>query len=242
MVSRPNAAAPRAGDEGAGALGRAGDARAAGSSRAPRATSARGCPTATSVLTPSSLDYLDDDARRPRGVRPRRQRASRASAGPTTEKALHLVGAAAHHEIDATIHCHAKYATMFALTREPIPAVIEEFVVYVGGDVEVATTRPPAPTSSPRRSPSASATAPRCSWPTTGCSPSARRPRTCCTSPRLVERTAEIVWGAQRARRRSCRSPTRSARPVRRATTASGAPGSSESRRPITHGRACGAG
>ena len=33
------------------------------------------------------------------------------------------------------IHCHAVYATMFALAHEPIPAVIEEFVVYVGGDV-----------------------------------------------------------------------------------------------------------
>ena len=38
-------------------------------------------------------------------------------------------------EINATMHCHAKHCTMFALTRQPIPAVIEEFVVYVGGDV-----------------------------------------------------------------------------------------------------------
>jgi hypothetical protein len=36
------------------------------------------------------------------------------------------------------MHCHAKFATMFALTRQPIPACIEEFDVYVGGDVEVA--------------------------------------------------------------------------------------------------------
>jgi len=36
------------------------------------------------------------------------------------------------------MHCHAKFATMFALTRTPIPACIEEFDVYVGGDVEVA--------------------------------------------------------------------------------------------------------
>ena len=36
------------------------------------------------------------------------------------------------------MHCHAKYCTMFALTREPIPAVIEEVLVYLGGDVRVA--------------------------------------------------------------------------------------------------------
>ena len=39
------------------------------------------------------------------------------------------------------MHCHAKFATMFALTRQPIPAVIEEFDVFVGGDVEVADYR-----------------------------------------------------------------------------------------------------
>ena len=33
------------------------------------------------------------------------------------------------------IHTHAVHATMFALAHEPIPAVIEEVVVYVGGDV-----------------------------------------------------------------------------------------------------------
>ena len=31
---------------------------------------------------------------------------------------------------------------MFALVRQPIPAVIEEFVVYVGGDVPIAEYKP----------------------------------------------------------------------------------------------------
>src|SRR5207247_7732129 len=57
---------------------------------------------------------------------------------PTTDKALHLSALRLHDDINATMHCHARYATMFALTRQSIPAVIEEFVVFVGGDVEVA--------------------------------------------------------------------------------------------------------
>ncbi|HEY8216301.1 MAG TPA: class II aldolase/adducin family protein, partial [Acidimicrobiia bacterium] len=94
-------------------------------------------PDGNAVLTPSSLDYmemtLDDlvvcdlDGTVVEGER-----------GPTTEKALHLSAMRLHPEIHATMHCHAKHATMFALVREPIPAVIEEFVVYVGGDVPVA--------------------------------------------------------------------------------------------------------
>jgi L-fuculose-phosphate aldolase len=94
-------------------------------------------PDGNAVLTPSSLDYLemglddlvvcDLDGNVLEGER-----------SPTTEKSLHLSALKLYPEIGATMHCHAKYATMFALTRTPIPACIEEFDVFVGGDVEVA--------------------------------------------------------------------------------------------------------
>ncbi len=57
---------------------------------------------------------------------------------PTSEKALHLAVLRAHPEIGAVIHSHAKFASTFAVAREPIPCVIEEFQLYVGGDVSVA--------------------------------------------------------------------------------------------------------
>ncbi|HEY8120526.1 MAG TPA: class II aldolase/adducin family protein [Myxococcota bacterium] len=57
---------------------------------------------------------------------------------PTTEKALHLAVLRAHPELGAVIHSHAKFASMFAVAREPIPCVIEEFQIYVGGAVSVA--------------------------------------------------------------------------------------------------------
>ena len=92
-------------------------------------------PDGNVVLTPSSLDYLemglddlvvcDLDGNVVEGHR-----------GPTSEKQLHLAVLAAYPEIGATMHCHAKHVQMFAVTHQPIPAVVEEFDVYVGGDVE----------------------------------------------------------------------------------------------------------
>lgn len=92
------------------------------------------------VMTPSSLDYeamtMDDlvvvdlEGEIVEGSRP-----------PTTEKALHLACLRAHADIGAVIHSHAVFSTMFAITRQPIPCVIEEVDVYVGGDVPVAEYR-----------------------------------------------------------------------------------------------------
>jgi len=94
-------------------------------------------PDGNVVLTPSSLPYetmaLEDlvvcdlDGNVLEGTR-----------GATSEKALHLTVLREYDDVHATIHSHAMYATMFAVTRTPVPAVIEEFVVFVGGDVGVA--------------------------------------------------------------------------------------------------------
>ena len=57
---------------------------------------------------------------------------------PTTEKSLHLACLRKYSDIGAVMHCHALFASMFAVVRQPIPCVIEEFDVYVGGEVPVA--------------------------------------------------------------------------------------------------------
>jgi L-fuculose-phosphate aldolase len=94
-------------------------------------------PDGNVVMSPSSVPYdtmtagdlavLDLDGNVVAGERP-----------PTSEKALHLACLRQHDDIGAVIHSHAKYATMFAITRRPIPCVIEEFDIYVGGEVPVA--------------------------------------------------------------------------------------------------------
>lgn len=87
--------------------------------------------TPTSVayptMTPEDLVVIDASGEVTEGTRQ-----------PTTESALHLACLELCPEISAVIHCHAKYATMFAVTRQPIPCVIEEFDIYVGGEVPVA--------------------------------------------------------------------------------------------------------
>lgn len=57
---------------------------------------------------------------------------------PTSEKALHLACMRKHSDIGAVIHSHAMFSTMFAITHQPIPCAIEEVHAHVGGDVPVA--------------------------------------------------------------------------------------------------------
>jgi L-fuculose-phosphate aldolase len=88
----------------------------------------------TIVITPSSLDYremtLDDlvvispDGEVVSGDRP-----------PSSEKLLHLSCLAAYDDIACVIHSHAIHASMFAVAQQPVPACIDEFSVYIGGDV-----------------------------------------------------------------------------------------------------------
>ena len=60
------------------------------------------------------------------------------SGQPSIEKAMHLACYNAYAEVRGVVHCHAPHASMFAVARRPIPASIEEVIVYVGGDVPVA--------------------------------------------------------------------------------------------------------
>jgi L-fuculose-phosphate aldolase len=88
------------------------------------------------VVTPSSLGYdemtLDDlvvvdlEANVLEGTR-----------SPTSEKMLHLECFKAYPEVQGVVHCHATHASMFAVAHRPIPAAIDEFVVYIGGDVPI---------------------------------------------------------------------------------------------------------
>lgn len=89
------------------------------------------------VITPSSIPYkdmtladlvvLDADGAVVEGTR-----------SPSSEKSVHLASYRRYPEIGSVIHAHPVYASMFAVAREPIPAVIDEFAVYVGGDVPCA--------------------------------------------------------------------------------------------------------
>jgi L-fuculose-phosphate aldolase len=153
-------------------------------------------PDGNVVLTPSSLPYetmaLEDlvvcdlDGNVLEGTR-----------GPTTEKALHLTVLREYDDVHATIHSHAMYATMFAVTRTPVPAVIEEFVVFVGGDVGVAeycttgTSELAVEVAKHLGDRSAVLMANH------GLFTIGRDPQHAMHVAALVERTAQIIWGAK---------------------------------------------
>lgn len=147
-------------------------------------------------LTPSSVPYdtmtLDDlvvvdlDGAVVEGTR-----------SPTTEKDLHLATLRRHRELGAVIHTHAVYATMFALAHEPIPAVIEEVVVYLGGDVPCCDYRGTGTAGlgdevAGRLADRGAALLANHGLVT--CGPS---PDKALHNAALAERTAKIVWGAR---------------------------------------------
>ena len=61
---------------------------------------------------------------------------------PSTEKAMHLACYRAFPEVGGVVHCHPIHASMFAVAHKSIPAVIEEVIVYLGGDVPVSDYQP----------------------------------------------------------------------------------------------------
>ena len=93
------------------------------------------------ALTPSSLDYrvmtVDDicivDAA---GEQVAGER------GPTSEKYLHMAVMNAYEDIAVCIHSHAVHATMFAVAHQDVPSCIDEFTVYLGGDIRCSEYAP----------------------------------------------------------------------------------------------------
>ena len=90
----------------------------------------------TIVITPSSVDYgrmtLEDlvviDLDGTTLQAPPGRSAS-------SEKLLHLACYKGFDDVGAVIHSHPVYATMFAITHQDIPSCIDEFSIYVGGNV-----------------------------------------------------------------------------------------------------------
>lgn len=90
----------------------------------------------TIVITPSSVDYgdmtLDDlvvidlDGATLKAAEGR---------SASSEKLLHLACYKAFDDVGSVIHSHPVYATMFAVTHQDIPSCIDEFSIYVGGQV-----------------------------------------------------------------------------------------------------------
>ena len=147
-------------------------------------------------LTPSSVAYetmtLDDLV-----VVDLEGEVVRGHRSPTTEKDLHLAALRRYPELGAVIHTHAVHATMFALAHEPIPAVIEEVVVYVGGDVPCCEYRGTGTAELGEEVASRLADRGAALLANHGLVTCGSSPGQALHHAALVERTARIVWGAR---------------------------------------------
>lgn len=93
-------------------------------------------PDGNICITPSSVDYremtledlvvIDLNGEVIAGSRP-----------PSSEKLLHLACYQGFDDVGSVIHSHPVHATMFAVAHQPVPACIDEFAIYVGGEVRV---------------------------------------------------------------------------------------------------------
>lgn len=116
---------------------------------------------------------------------------------PTTEKDLHLAALRRYPELGAVIHTHAVYATMFALAHEPIPAVIEEVVVYVGGDVPCCDYKGTGSAALGEEVAAHLADRGAALLANHGLVTCGSSPDKALHNAALVERTAKIIWGTR---------------------------------------------
>ncbi len=150
------------------------------------------------VITPSSVDYGDmtiDDL----VVIDAAGAVVQAADGrnPSSEMALHLACYRAFDDIGSVIHSHPVWATMFAVARQPIPACIDEFAVYCGGEIrcaDYAASGTPDVGHNAVKALEGRAAALIANHGLVAVGP---RPDKALHVTALVERSAQIVWGAR---------------------------------------------
>lgn len=150
------------------------------------------------VITPSSVDYaamaLDDlvvidcDG----GVLSAKEGRS-----PSSEKLLHLACYKGFDDIGSVIHSHPVHATMFAVAHQGVPACIDEFSIFVGGDVRCtayAASGTPEVGEEAVKALQGRGAALLANHGMVAVGP---RPDTVLHITALVERSAHIVWGSR---------------------------------------------
>ncbi|MGO4442420.1 L-fuculose-phosphate aldolase [Mycobacterium sp. 2YAF39] len=150
------------------------------------------------VITPSSVDYRDmalDDlvlVDRYGSVL-----AAKEGRGPSTEMELHLACYRAFDDIGSVIHSHPVWATMFAVAHQSIPACIDEFAVYCGGDIRCADYAASGTADVGNNAVKALEGRAAALIANHGLVAVGPRPDKVLHVTALVERTAQIAWGAR---------------------------------------------
>ena len=152
----------------------------------------------TVVITPSSVDYadmqLDDlvvidlDGE---------TLACKDGRSPSSERTLHLACYRAFDDVGSVIHSHPVHATMFAIAHQDIPACIDEFAIYVGGDVRCSEYAPSGSVEVGQQAVKALEGRGAALIANHGMVAVGPHPAAALHITALVERSAQITWGAR---------------------------------------------
>ena len=152
-------------------------------------------PDGSVCITPSSVDYeamtLDDLCVIDLGGE-----LLEGERAPSSEKLLHLACYRAFDDVQSVIHSHPVYATMFAIAHQPIPACIDEFSIYVGGEVPVTEYAMSGTEGVGENAVAVLADRGAALLANHGMVAVGPSPATALHITALVERSAKIVWGA----------------------------------------------
>lgn len=92
-------------------------------------------------ITPSGMDYLtlqEDDL----VLLDLENKILKGKRKPSSEYLLHREVYRARSDVKGIVHTHSPYATAHAVSRLPLPAIVEDLAMLVGGNVEVADYYP----------------------------------------------------------------------------------------------------
>ncbi len=91
----------------------------------------------TIAITPSSVDYACMDTNDVMLINLEGDIID-GDRNPSTEHPLHTAIYKARPDVNAIVHTHGIYASALAVLQEPLPPIIDEFVIKLGGQIEVA--------------------------------------------------------------------------------------------------------
>jgi L-fuculose-phosphate aldolase len=150
------------------------------------------------VITPSSVDYADMTLEDLVVIDPDGAVLdARDGRSPSSELQLHLACYRAFDDIGSVIHSHPVWATMFAVARQPIPACVDEFAVYCGGEIRCADYAASGTPDVGHNAVKALDGRAAALIANHGLVAVGRRPDRVLHVTALVERTAQIAWGAR---------------------------------------------
>jgi L-fuculose-phosphate aldolase len=150
------------------------------------------------VCTPASVDYqvmvLEDLV----VVDPAGELLSRTDGrSPTSELQLHLACYRAFDDVGSVIHAHPVWASMFACSHEAVPACVDEFTIYVGGEARCAAYSPSGSPNVGKNAVAALQGRAAALLANHGVVAVGANPSRALHIVALVERTAQIAWGAR---------------------------------------------